>query len=367
MDRVSALPQDTVEKILTLMPLKDAVRTSILSKKWRYSWTTIPKLVFNQNMILSSRNKLLDKYKFVNAIFHVFLQHTGPILEFSLIVTAEDFSSEIDQILLHLSRRNNIKKFVFETSGNPSLWLPPSIFSLQGLEHLHLSYCGFEPLLLNKGFRMLKSLHLWEPWITNKILPGFLTNCPLLEKFTWKSYNPDIELNESEWVELLKCLPLVQVLELSRLIIKHLAAGDIPQKHTVSLPNLRILVIYTCFVELPFVLNMICGSPNLENIKLKMCSDHDEGCLDHDLPDIKDYTGLKLDHLKEMEITRFNNHDREMEFVKLIMANSPVLKKARLELNSDISVDEEVKMLRDLMHIPFLRASPITIERPKDD
>ena len=34
-----------------------------------------------------------------------------------------------------------------------------------------------------------------------------------------KSYNPDIELNESEWVELLKCLQSVQVLELSPLLI----------------------------------------------------------------------------------------------------------------------------------------------------
>ena len=98
-----------------------------------------------------------------------------------------------------------------------------------------------------------------------------------------------------------------------------------------------------------------------------MCVDHDRLCVDHDLPDIQDYTGLKLDHLKEMEITSFNNHDLELDFVKLIMANSPVLKKARVELNYDVSVDEEVKMLRDLMNTPFLRASPITIERPKDD
>ncbi|KAL4586527.1 hypothetical protein LXL04_011163 [Taraxacum kok-saghyz] len=340
LDRISALPQDTIEKILTLMPLKDALRTSILSKKWRYSWTTIPKLVFDDNMIVSSRNIQVDKYKFVSTIFHVFLQHKAPILEFSLTITDDAFSSEIDQIILHLSRsNNNIKKFAFENWGTISCVLPRPIFSLEGLEHLHLTYCDFEPPLLNKGFRYLMQ----------------------------KSYNPDIELNESEWVELLKCLPSVQVLELSQLIIKHLDADDMPQKQAISLPNLRILVLDICFIELSFVLYMISGSPNLEKIKLKMCVDHDQLCVDHDLPDIQDYTGLKLDHLKEMEITSFNNNDLEMDFVKLIMANSPVLKKARVELNSDVSVDEEVKMLRDMMNIPFLRTSPITIERPKDD
>ncbi|KAL4586531.1 hypothetical protein LXL04_011167 [Taraxacum kok-saghyz] len=385
LDRISALPQDTIEKILTLMPLKDALRTSILSRKWRYSWTTIPKLVFNDNMIVSSRNMLVDKYKFVSAIFHVFLQRTAPILEFSLLVTTGDFSSEIDQIILHLSRRNkNIKKFkfVFRTLGTSNCLLPRSIFSLQGLEHLHLSYCKFEPPLLNTGFRMLKSLHLCKPWITNEMVQRFLIDCPLLEKFTWTEIDDlAFERSKGDWVELLKCLPSVQILELSPLIIavipnlfclKHLDADDMPQKHAISLPNLRILVFHIyVFLELSFVLIYDqrlskFGEDQIEG-KYHMCWDHDEVCPKNDLPDIKDYTGLNLDHLKEIEITSFNNHDLEMDFVKLIMANSPVLKKARLEINSDVSVDEEVKMLRDLMHIPFLRASPITIERPKDD
>ncbi|MFS8021011.1 putative F-box domain, leucine-rich repeat domain superfamily, F-box-like domain superfamily [Helianthus anomalus] len=37
-DRLSGLPEDTISHILSLMPTKFAVRTSILSKRWRYSW-----------------------------------------------------------------------------------------------------------------------------------------------------------------------------------------------------------------------------------------------------------------------------------------------------------------------------------------
>lgn len=36
-DRISNLPSELVERVLACMPLPDAVRTSILSRSWRYS------------------------------------------------------------------------------------------------------------------------------------------------------------------------------------------------------------------------------------------------------------------------------------------------------------------------------------------
>ncbi|KAL7606987.1 hypothetical protein Lser_V15G15194 [Lactuca serriola] len=50
------------------------------------------------------------------------------------------------------------------------------------------------------------------------------------------------------------------------------------------------------------------------------------------------------------------------------MAKSPLLKKARIELSILVTVGEENKMLRDLLFLPFPRASPaakFSIERPK--
>ncbi|KAK4364830.1 hypothetical protein RND71_016188 [Anisodus tanguticus] len=37
-DRISSLPCDILEKILGCLPLRDAIRTSVLSKQWSYKW-----------------------------------------------------------------------------------------------------------------------------------------------------------------------------------------------------------------------------------------------------------------------------------------------------------------------------------------
>jgi len=43
-DIISKLPESLITCILSSLPLKDAVRTSVLSKKWLLRWTSITKL-----------------------------------------------------------------------------------------------------------------------------------------------------------------------------------------------------------------------------------------------------------------------------------------------------------------------------------
>ncbi|XVE91728.1 hypothetical protein REPUB_Repub01dG0036000 [Reevesia pubescens] len=49
--RISDLPEDIIKCILARLPIQDVVRTSILSRHWRYKWTTIPVLVFDDEAI----------------------------------------------------------------------------------------------------------------------------------------------------------------------------------------------------------------------------------------------------------------------------------------------------------------------------
>lgn len=85
------MPEDIQVAILGFLPLRDAVRTSILSRNWRYSWTMIRHLIFDEKFFESIKEKLDQCHnpewkalKFVSVINNVLLLHNSPILIFSL-------------------------------------------------------------------------------------------------------------------------------------------------------------------------------------------------------------------------------------------------------------------------------------------
>ena len=57
-----------------------------------------------------------------------------------------------------------------------------------------------------------------------------------------------------------------------------------------------------------------------------------------------------MEHLNELEIRNSGNLKHELDFVKIILAESPVLKKVRIFLNNKVAKDEDLKMCKVLLH-----------------
>ncbi|KAF5757117.1 putative F-box domain, FBD domain, leucine-rich repeat domain superfamily [Helianthus annuus] len=61
-DMLSMLPEDILSRILSLMPTKLAVRTSVLSKRWRYTWTSVTNLDIDYTRYHRSNEKIIKKF-----------------------------------------------------------------------------------------------------------------------------------------------------------------------------------------------------------------------------------------------------------------------------------------------------------------
>ncbi|GJY63670.1 F-box/FBD/LRR-repeat protein-like protein [Tanacetum coccineum] len=364
-DIISTLPQDIIEFILTLMPIRDAVRTSILSRKWKFCWTNIPKLVFDDKLVKEIATcKLLKKEKLACAIFRVLLLHTGSILEFNLNVGQYKMSLELDIIIRYLSWRNIVEKLVFEMPNKYCYKLPALFFSFTELKDLWLTNCDFDPPLTFDGFRRLKSVHFLDVTITSKVLQRFLSNCPLLTEVILDGCGGEQDFeggSKFTFVELLRCVPLIERLAISKFYMKYLSTGGKSQKLPTSLSNINLLCLDVCVTEQDEISSALClikNSPNLQKIVYLSHQKLDAPPVTFNIQDFQDYSTFNFDYLEELLMLNFSNLSLELEFVKLVMGKSPVLEKVRIDLSTKVSVDEELKILRYFKRPPFTLASP---------
>uniref|UniRef100_A0A1J3GD10 Putative FBD-associated F-box protein n=1 Tax=Noccaea caerulescens TaxID=107243 RepID=A0A1J3GD10_NOCCA len=78
MDRISNLSDDLLLKIVSSLPTKNVVATMILSKRWRFLWTMVPRLDFDYGYKIEPS----DEYgKFVKYVDRSMVLNRAPVLE----------------------------------------------------------------------------------------------------------------------------------------------------------------------------------------------------------------------------------------------------------------------------------------------
>lgn len=189
-DRISELPPNVQETILCLLPIEDAVRTSVLSKKWRNCWTMMPQLIFDYYFV----NRIMDKlgqdcgdelmaYKFVSAINKSLLLHKGPIIKFSLTIPPHKCNAEIVHDYINqwipLLSTKGIKQLVVRDFKLQEV--TAHYFSSLDLTHLTLFRVWFPYTPANGRFTHLTDLHLVDATCN---LGQSIFDCPVLENLT---------------------------------------------------------------------------------------------------------------------------------------------------------------------------------------
>ncbi|KAK1355622.1 FBD domain-containing protein [Heracleum sosnowskyi] len=413
-DRISVLPRNILEIILCFLPIRDAVRTSVLSRSWRHCWTTVPNLVFNESIISPNsydfsecHHRELKALKFVSVINKVLLLHNGPILKFSLNFpeyhcNAKIIHNYIDQWIPLFSRKG-IKHLTLVDSL-PGVFVALNFSSLK-LTHLRLANFRFPYTPAFGGLTYLRNLELIEVTTSGQSI----FDCPVLEKLTLiasedlshtnfrapnlkclHQHSREVILeyslagleNITEYsfrlsedlipqpqtpsvVNVLSSLQKIEKLSIAKYFIRYLAAGGSPNRLSKLLPCLKTLSIfdidYTRVSEISCLLCLIRSAPNL--CKLHISAEFgafyqaEFGVKEMNHKDNweEDFEDCTVDHLQIVTFSHFQGLKAELELVKFLLAHSPLLKTMFIHRNCFMPMDLAFEVAEEMLE--FSRAS----------
>ncbi|CAI9105143.1 OLC1v1004002C1 [Oldenlandia corymbosa var. corymbosa] len=189
-DRISELPDEILSLILSFLTLKEAGRTSILSKRWKHVWKYVPDLDFNAFTTLCEMvtgEDYLDRIirerpKFVNWVNKVLQSHQIPILnKFRIYCDLHDsFHSELNKWLVHA-----FDKRVQQLEINLSHHGPIYNLSTHGRHwdtiRIHESYVFNPTIFAQRSWNSLKELILKRVLVSGVTVEFLLHNCNNLE------------------------------------------------------------------------------------------------------------------------------------------------------------------------------------------
>ncbi|XWS25711.1 hypothetical protein CRYUN_Cryun27aG0091000 [Craigia yunnanensis] len=402
LDKISNLPGHVIDQILSNLPIRDAVRTSVLSRKWRYRWATIPYLVFdNQCLNVSSQDQTFIKDKLVNIIDHVLLLHKGPIHKFKLSHRDLLGVADIDRWILCISR-SSIKEFILEMWKGQRYKPPSCLFNCQNFIHLELFNCLLKPPLTFKGFKNLRSLDLQHITIVQDVFENLISSCPLLERLTLMNFTGvthlsinapnlqffdiggifddvsfqntfhlalisiglyvDIDNDEndarntsSKLLKFFVNLPHIRRLEVQSYFLKYLAIGNVPSRlpnPCVDLNYLSIRIDFDDFEENSAALCLLRSCPNLQ--ELEMLARPEEQTSTERSTNFweDDHWSSLFAYLRLVKVSGISGVKSEMDFIKFMLSNSPVLERLTVK---PASQDGEWELMKELLR--FRRAS----------
>ncbi|XP_042504104.1 F-box/FBD/LRR-repeat protein At1g13570-like [Macadamia integrifolia] len=402
LDILSDLPENILESIFSHLSMRDVVRTSVLSTKWRYKCISVPHLIFDDDCIPVSVGSLRHD-KLVQIVNRVLLLHRGPVLTFQISSSQLKTCPDIDSWILYLTLYsvNSIKDFKLLISEPEYHNVHPCLFSFKKLTQLILAGCIIVLPVMFKGFSCLTTLAFKHVTLSNAAFECLVSTCPQLERLALIDIDGPtrIELSNPKlkylWIygkfipiylkelrflvfgsffattvahpdqrrtysfsNILGSLPSVQNLAMGGLYLQSLAIGDMPRRLPSTYDHLKSIYFALNVEDMKDILVAIWllkSSPNLQKLEIHLwCSKRDAIVPIMDQQKAKEQLECTFNKLRVVNIFRLLGMKMELEFIKFILANSPVLETMNIILAMN-GIDKGL-LLKELLRLK--RASP---------
>ncbi|KAL1199910.1 F-box/FBD/LRR-repeat protein [Cardamine amara subsp. amara] len=221
-DRISELHDALLLEILSLLPTKTVIATSVLSKRWRSLWKMVPKLEFE-----------FDNQRFAHNVGRSLLLHKAPVLE-SLHVTGVCDGVDVG-LWAGIAFARNVREFVLQLwfPFTNSVRFPSSLFCCDTLETLKLKNAYIQIYVpCRVSMKSLRTLHLESvTYKDDESICNLLSGCPNLEDLVVHRGYPNKVVNF-----------VIVVPSLKRLLIKDCTNGR-NGGYVINAPCLKYLQI----------------------------------------------------------------------------------------------------------------------------
>ncbi|KAJ4839750.1 hypothetical protein Tsubulata_026030 [Turnera subulata] len=284
-DRISGLPDEILFYILSFLPIKYAVGTSILSKRWRFLWTSAPRLEFDDTVLFSNPTEETDIH-FVNFVERVLCYHSdaASVKKISLRCWGSYIDTRILRLVYGTTMMPNLEELDLDFCIGTKIQLPNCIYS--SFENLHVLKLCSDIQLNTPGlvcFPRLRTLWLNSVRFSgDDALKKLLEGCPVLK---------DLFINQDTWFSsgvFHVCSSSLKNLEICRLIGY---GSGLTAKVVLETPNLaRLKVVYHSEVD-----NIVMDASSLVSASIDAREPHRSSSLIQLLK--------KISHVEELELS----------------------------------------------------------------
>lgn len=408
-DRISTLPKEIKECILSNLNVQEAVRASILSSAWRNVWTTMPDILLYDWSFASSVSHTTARSKFITLVDLALALHKGSLDTF-ILEAHRSFHDVIDRWISMLSKKVP-KAITIKFASGPKFKIHSSLFSISDLKHLRVKYCIITLPRKFEGFKRLVVLNLKSFFCTDSDISYLISSCPMLNTLRLKYFEginclniqaPVLEVLEVEGqfedlhlnapsllhayltldkTEAHKYVPVahdgkrylmqvfgslvdVKTLIVSGSFLTYLSKGCLLTKLPGAFHRLEKIGIERCFWNWTEALAICSIFENARMLReLEIWSYPREEVYARNGVWDQDETAIQkppLDHLSMVTINEFRGLRCEVSFLGMLLSWAPALEELKIHrVNDEDDDSEEICMCKALMRLLALpRVSP---------
>ncbi|KAL4619262.1 hypothetical protein ACB092_06G067600 [Castanea dentata] len=182
-DIISKLPDSILLYILSFLLTKDAVRTSILSTKWRYLWTGMSNFDFNDDLSYKkTKEKNIELGTcLLELVDRVLLNDSAHIkkLRLSFDMPVRPFRP---YLWVKFAVMRNVQDLDLSLPVNTTFFLHPSLFTSKSLTKLQLYMDCVLKVPSSICLSALKMLHLSVEFLDDQSCQQLFSGCPVLQE-----------------------------------------------------------------------------------------------------------------------------------------------------------------------------------------